>query len=208
MEATILFALVYASLVFFAFHSGGQWSKSRKYILGTFWISLCVTVIQVVLLLGFDRTFRGVWADRFAPFLFLISGIALFALYRRRLPSLTKWIAGCMFFYPMVAAFTLLMDRMFFAIVAAPIFVVLDVPTIQYSDSRFDVRTMTGLIAPAWLELVEKNGILEHRWGVGEGIHAQGVQPDEGLILLDSDSAKVFRFAINDSSFVWTFNPQ
>lgn len=208
MGLAVAFIIVYLLLVALAFFSHGNWINGKRSIKAVWLFSLGLLTLQAILFFGFELTLRGIWVDRAIPLIFIISGAALFSLFRKHLPHAVRWVSAILFFYPLAAVCTFLIDRLFFVIAAAPLLAPLDVPRIHYSDDRFDIRTMTGLLAPAWLELVEKKGLVESTWGTGEGYWAQDIYPQLGELMVDSDTAKVFVFTLGDSSFVWTFNPQ
>lgn len=208
MGSVIAFSSFHLLLLVLAFVSRGRWGRGYRLVRLLAMACTLLVLVQLVLHFGFDRTFRGVWTDRVCPLLMLLSGAALFALYRKNLGPAMKWVSGIAFVYPLIGALLFPVDKMLFVIVASPILVGLDAPTVQYSDDRFDIRTMTGPIAPAWLELVEKKGLVEASWGFGEGVWAQGVHPEHAELVVDSDTAVVFKLTQSDSSFVWTFTPQ
>ena len=207
MSLVLLFGTAYLVLLVLAAIVRGRWRKGFNAVRGIGIVAAGLVLLQVVVYFTLDVTFRGIWVDRIPLVLLLLSPVALFALYRDRLRLAAKWLLGIASIYPVLASLTFLINPFLFFIVGMPL-LPLEVPKVQFSDGRFDIRTIPGLIAPAWLELVEKNGLVESSWGTGEGYWAQGVYPQHGELLVDSDTARVFEFGLGDSTFIWTFAPQ
>ncbi len=207
MSLIIVFGTAYLVLLVLAAIVRGRWRKGFHTVRGIGIVAAGLVLLQLIVFFTLDVTFHGIWVDRIPLVLLLLSPVALFALYRDCLRPLAKWLTGIASIYPVLASLTFVINPFLFFIVGMPL-LPLEVPEVQFSDDRFDIRTVPGLIAPAWLELVEKNGLLESSWGTGEGYWAHGVYPQHGELLVDADTTKVFQFALGDSTFIWTFAPQ
>jgi len=139
--------------------------KYKKWLLYGHIISFILLMVDVVIITKFNSSFRTFWADRFIVLAFLVTGSLIFAMYARKMNMLANIYFGSYFFYPIIAALTFLIDRMFFALVAGPIIISLVSPKIYYCDSEYDIRTAVGLIAPKEIILVKKSWMVESEIG-------------------------------------------
>jgi len=122
-------------------------------------------LFSVLLLDIFVINLKGVWLDRIIVVAFLLTASMTFAIYRKTLSIWQKIYFGFFLFYPLFAAATFLMDRIFFVIVAAPLLVTLTVPETKFSDAKYELREIVGAMAPVQLALVEKGLVTEKHLG-------------------------------------------
>lgn len=143
-----------------------EWQiKYRKWLLYSHVISLLLLILDLVLITKLNSSFRTFWVDRFIALVFLVTGSLIFAMYARKMNMLANIYFGIYFFYPIIAAVTFLIDRIFFILVAGPIIISLVSPKIYYCDSEYDIRSAVGLIAPNEIILVKKSWIVESEIG-------------------------------------------
>jgi hypothetical protein len=157
--------LAYLTLVALALITRGKWVKGKSIVQGIWLIAAILVVVELILILGFDLTFRGIWLDRIFPLVMLISGVALYACFRSNVLASTRWVTGLLFFYPMFAAASFLVDRLFSMLVSAPLLAIMFYPEVHYSDQRWEVRDAFGILAAKSLVFFEKSGLTERQIG-------------------------------------------
>jgi len=124
--------------------------------------------------------------------IFFISGALVFALNKKKLNLWAKVYFGTFFFYPLVVPFTFLIDRLFFFIVASPLIGILSIPEVYYSDSKYDIRSMNGFMAPSRVVLIKKSLFTEKEIGKSdEGSVGSGNYKMLRVIAQNHDSTKV-----------------
>ena len=166
--------------------------KYKKWLTYGHITSLLILSVDIFLITKFNSSFKTIWVDRLIAISFLISGAMTFALYRKTFKWWTKIYFGVFFFYPAIAAFTFLIDRIFFVIVASPLIVTLLSPDIYYSDKDYDIRTVQGIMAPKQLTLIKKDLLTEAEIGkCGEEYIGNGNYKNFKIIIQNNDSTTV-----------------
>lgn len=167
-------------------------TKYKKYLVRIHVISVALLLVNVVLIIGFESSFRTFWFDRLVLLCFLLSGTFIFAIGRNHLKLRDKLYFGFFFFYPFVVVLASVMDRIFFVLVASPFLWVSTTPEIYYHDSNYDIRPVKGIMAPRILELIKNEVFLETRVGTyrGEYIENKAYQ-NLKIITQNSDSISV-----------------
>jgi len=135
--------------------------KFKKSIITAHLILLVVLIVDIFII-----NLRGVLLDRLIVVAFLLTASVSFALYRRTLRSWQKLYFGFFLFYPIIAAATFLMDRLFFVLIASPLLVTLTVPETKFSTKEYEVREIVGAIAPVQFALMKKGLVTEHYLGI------------------------------------------
>ncbi|MEX1132745.1 MAG: hypothetical protein WEC15_05940 [Flavobacteriales bacterium] len=186
----IAFAIAYLLLWVLAYVTKGKLSNGLA-IVRRVWV-LCVLLVSVQLFMywGYELTFRGIWVDRVIPLLMFLSATALFALYRERLRPITKWISGAFFFYPLAAAFTFVLDRIFFVVFSSPILACVFIPHVHYSDPRWEVRSSFGLVAAKAFVLYEKSWLTERQLGSCYDDRPPGFAIHDLTVLVTTDTVR------------------
>ncbi len=155
-------------------------------------VLLLILGVDSFLITTFNISFRTFWVDRLIAIGFLISGAALFALSSKTTQWWAKMYFGVFFFYPILTAFALLIDRIFFMIFASPLLVILASPDIYYSDKNYDIRTMSGMLAPKRVVLIEKSLLTERALGeCNEESIGNGSYKNVELLQTNADSATI-----------------
>ena len=150
------------------------------------------TIIFLILLLDiFIVNLKGVLLDRLLLVSFLLTASVTFTLYRRTLRTWQKIYFGFFLVYPILAASTFLVDRIFFVIVASPLLATLTIPETKFSSKEYEVREIVGALAPIQIALIKK-GILTER-------HL-GITNDEAIIYKDITSLKIISIT-KDTTF-------
>jgi hypothetical protein len=141
----------------------------------------------------FKTSFRTVWVDRIIALCFFSSGAMTFALFSNtyRL-NVKKLYFGFLFFYPLVASFVFLLDRLLFVLIASPLIFSLYCPTVYYSDYNYEIRRKEQIMAPIELTLIKKEFLLEKEIGTCTeiGIGA-GSYRDLKILFQNDDSTNV-----------------
>lgn len=124
-----------------------------------------IILLFILLLDIFIVNLKGVWLDRLIVVAFLLTASMTFALFWRTLRTWQKIYFGFFLFYPIVAAATFLLDRIFFVLVASPLLITLTIPETKFSTKEYELREIVGAIAPVQLALVKKGIITEKYLG-------------------------------------------
>jgi len=179
-------------ITFSLFFFKKEWCiRCKKWLKLGHFLSLIILLVDIYLIINFDTSFRTVWVDRFIALIFFITGALTFALYRKTLKTLPKIYFGLLFFYPIIASLTFLIDRIFFVLVASPLIISLITPSIYYSDKNYDIRGMQGLMAPSRFVLI-KNGILtETEIGKSDEELIEGNYKNFKLLIGNKDSTVI-----------------
>lgn len=155
-------------------------------------ILFLILSVDIFLITKFNTSFRTIWVDRLFAIGFLISGAMTFAVYFKTLKWWSKVYFGIFFFYPVIAALTFLIDRIFFVIVASPLIVTLLSPDIYYSNKDYDIRTVQGIMAPKQLTLIKKALLTETEIGnCGEEFIGNGNYKNFKILVQNSDSTTI-----------------
>ena len=125
-----------------------------------------VILFLILLIDIFIANLKGVWLDRLLVVAFLLTASMTFALYRRTLKTWQKIYFGFFLVYPIFAASTFLMDRIFFVLVASPLLVTLTVPETKFSTKEYEVREIVGALAPVQFALMKKGLVTERYLGI------------------------------------------
>jgi hypothetical protein len=125
-----------------------------------------VILFLILLIDIFIVNLRGVWLDRLLVVAFLLTASMTFALYRRTLKTWQKIYFGFYLVYPIFAASTFLMDRIFFVLVASPLLVTLTVPETKFTTKDYEVREIVGALAPVQFALMKKGLVTERYLGI------------------------------------------
>jgi hypothetical protein len=166
MVIAIVLGLIYAATVVLNFIKR-EWPTRIKRILTIGHIVFGgLTVIQIILLLTNQMTFRGIYSDRIIFWGLFITGGLLFSLFKRSIWA--KIYFGIYLYYPIIALTTFFMDRIMFVIVASPILASVMVPDTYYKDNTLEIRSNIGLMVPRKIVLVEKNLVTEKEIGMTE----------------------------------------
>jgi hypothetical protein len=167
MGIPITLGLIYTLMLVLNFIKKDWPTIIKKYLLTGHIIFGALMVIDVVLLLTTNRTFRGIYFDRLIFWGLLITGGLFFALFKGK-GLLTRIYFGTCLFYPIVAMGTFLIDRIMFVLIAGPILVSVTLPETYYKDNKFEIRNSVGLMAPRKMTLIEKNWLTEKQIGQTE----------------------------------------
>lgn len=147
-----IYIILYFSTVALFFVKGDRITKFKKGLI-TAHVSFLILLLLDILLIN---SFKGVWFDRLIVISFLLTASAIFPLYRKTLPLWQKIYFGIFLLYPATAALTFFIDKIMFVIVASPLIATLTVPTVRFSNKKYEVRENIGVIAPMRLELIKK----------------------------------------------------
>jgi hypothetical protein len=177
MTLPAIYIILYLLTVILCFIKLKLKLKYKKVLIGAHVILLLILIIDI-----FVVNLKGVWLERLIVVAFLLTASTTFALYGKTLGLWQKVYFGFFLFYPAIAATTLLMDRLFFAIVASPLLVSLTVPETIFSDKYYEVREQFGIIAPKRLQLFKKGFITEKLLGSCN---------DENVVFIDITSLKI-----------------
>ncbi|MDJ1500600.1 hypothetical protein [Xanthocytophaga agilis] len=124
-------------------------------------ILLILLVVDIFLIVRFDMSYCTYWLDRVIAFGWLMSGLLIFASYRRKGKVWSKLYYGTFLFYPITCALAFFIDRVFFAIIASPLITILLIPDVYYSDSKYEIRENSGIMTSKQLILIEKRTLVE-----------------------------------------------
>jgi len=138
-----------------------------------------------------NTSFVTFWFDRLLAVLYLLSGAAIFAFYRKKLPLITKIYFGFFLFYPVAAALSYVVDGIFFALVSAPLLTVLLSPDIYYTDWHYSLRSGGGMLSSRQMILVRKGLFTETAIGRCRGEFVEGTFTDLDGVTQNSDSIVV-----------------
>lgn len=152
----------------------------RKHLVTGHMIFAGLLIIDIVLLLTNERTFRGIYADRIIFWGLLITGGLFFSLFKGK-SLLAKIYFGTCLFYPILAVTTFLIDRIMFVLIASPILVSLTLPKTYYKDNNLEIRNSTGVMGLRKTILIEKNWLTEKEigrkeYGDEEDIGIKGIE--------------------------------
>jgi hypothetical protein len=164
MGIPITLGLIYTSTLILNFIKRDWPTTVSKYLLFGHVIFAALLVIDMLLLLTIERTFRGIYFDRLIFWGLFITGGLFFALFKGK-ALLTKIYFGTYLFYPIITMVTFLVDRIMFVLIASPILVSVLLPETYYKDNKLEIRSSTGLMAPRQIVLIEKNLLTEKEIG-------------------------------------------
>ncbi len=192
MFLIIIYIVLFLMSVLLFYVNNRLFFKYKRYLVRIHLISFVLLLINVVLVIGFESSFKTFWFNRLALLCFLISGAFIFAIGQGHSKLRDKFYFGFFFFYPIFTALTMMMDRIFFVLVASPFLWMSITPEIYYHDSNYDIRRVRGIMAPRILELVKNGVFLETRVGMyhGEDIENKAYQ-NLKIITQNSDSISV-----------------
>lgn len=186
MEISITLGLIYTFTLILNFIKRDWSTNIKKYLLIGHVIFAGLLVIDFVLLLTTERTFRGIYFDRLFFWGLFITGGLIFALFKGK-GLLTKVYFGTYLFYPIIAMATFLVDRIMFVVIASPILVSVILPETYYKDNKLELRGATGLMAPMKIILIEKELLTEKNIGTTE----YGDREIETIEILNSNADSV-----------------
>jgi hypothetical protein len=164
MEIPITLGLIYTLTVILNFAKRDWPTIIKRYLIIAHLIFAGLMILDIVLLLTTERTFRGVFFDRIVFWGLFITGGLFFSLFKGK-GWPTKIYFGIYLFYPVMAMATFFIDRIMFFIVASPLIVSTLLPETYYKDSKFELRDFGGLMAPVRTILVEKDWLTEKTIG-------------------------------------------
>ncbi len=165
MTLPIIYIGLFISTIVLFFVKMDWTIKYKRWLTYAHIILILILSVDIFLITKFNSSFRTIWVDRLFAIGFLISGAMIFAVYFKTLKWWSKVYFGIFFFYPVIAALTFLIDRIFFVIVASPLIVTLLSPDIYYSDKDYDIRSVQGIMAPKQLTLIKKAPLIETEIG-------------------------------------------
>jgi len=165
--------------------------KQKKWLSYIHVISLVFLSIDIFLVINYESSYRTIWVDRVFSISFFISGALTFALFRKTLSLLAKVYFGFMFFYPILASLTFLIDRIFFILVASPLLATVICPTTYYSDNAYEIRTTQGMMAPNRLVLIKKSVLTEIEIGKSDEEAIEGNYKMFNILTTNKDSTKI-----------------
>lgn len=172
MEIPITLGLIYTVTLILNFIKRGWPTIIKRYLIIGHVIFAVLMVIDIVLLLTTERTFRGIYFDRLIFWGLFITGGLIFALFKGK-GLLTKIYFGTYLFYPIIAMATFLIDRVMFVVIASPILVSVILPETYFKDNKLDLRGTTGLMAPRKIILIEKDLLTEKEIGMTEYVDGE-----------------------------------
>lgn len=152
------------AIVLFFFKKDWTIKYKRMLIFGHI-CSLILISIDIFLIIKYHTSFKTIWIDRLFAVSFFISGALIFTTYFKSLRIVSKIYFGFFFIYPIIAALTFFVDKIFFAVVASPLILTLLFPNIYYNDKHFDIRSMPGIMTSNRLVLIQKDLITEKELG-------------------------------------------
>ena len=160
MLLPIAFGFLYLVILIFSLVRK-EWRKFlKRWTLVIHFAIWGLAVVDILLMWTNDLSFRGVYADRIIVLGLILSGGLSYSLFKHSSIA-TRAYFGAFLYYPIVAAATFFVDRIFFVIISGPILMSLLIPEIFYSDWNFEIRQNTGLLVARRLTLVEKNWLVE-----------------------------------------------
>lgn len=161
MTLAAIYIIFHLLTVVLLFIKSGWADKFKKSVITAHLMLLVVLIVDIFII-----KLRGVWLDRLLVVAFLLTASVIFAVYRRTLRTWQKLYFGFFLFYPIIAAATFLMDRLFFVLVASPLLVTLTIPEAKISTRDYEVREIVGAIAPVQFVLMKKGLITESYLGI------------------------------------------
>lgn len=187
MEIPITLGLIYTLTMILNFIKRDWPTIIKKCLVFGHVIFAGLMVIDIVLFLTIERTFRGIYSDRLIFWGLFITGGLFFALFKGK-GLLTKIYFGTYLFYPIIAMATFLVDRIMFVLIASPILVSVILPETYYKDNKLEIRSSTGLMAPRKIVLVEKKLLTEKE--IGKTEYADGEITAIEILNSTTDSVK------------------
>lgn len=160
MILATIYISIYSLLLVLLF-TKKEWANTfKKTIATTHWILLAGIIVDV-----FVINLRGVLADRILAVAFLLTGMAVFSLYIKKLRLWEKLYFGLFLFYPIVIAITFLLDRILCFIIASPLLFSLIIPETKFSTRDFELREQGGGLEPIQIVLIKKGVLTEKNLG-------------------------------------------
>jgi hypothetical protein len=127
-----------------------EWASKYKKVL----ISVHLVLFLLIILNLSVLNLRGVWLERIIVITFLLTGAAIFALYRKTLHLWKKIYFGFFLFYPLIAPITFFIDRIMFVLALSPFIVTMLIPETRLRSQDFEIRSPIGLISAPQLQLI------------------------------------------------------
>jgi hypothetical protein len=156
---TIYISLLLVAVILYFMNSG--WAlKYKKALLALHFVLLLLVILDLSVF-----NLRGFWLDRLLVIVFMLTGSAIFALYRNTLQLWKKIYFGLFLFYPLLAPLTFFIDRIAFILALSPFIATLMVPETRYSSQDYDIRSPIGLMSGRRLQLIQKGTITESLLG-------------------------------------------
>lgn len=160
MILAIAFGILYLLMLILSFAKWNSPKFFKRSMLVAHFVFWGLIAVEMLMISTDDFSFRGVYADRIIVLGLILSGGLSYSLFKHSSIA-TRAYFGAFLYYPIVAAATFFVDRIFFVIISGPILMSLLIPEIFYSDWNFEIRQNTGLLVARRLTLVEKNWLVE-----------------------------------------------
>lgn len=163
---SIAFMLFYCAGLYLRYKKKGYLfpAGSSRYLRYLHYAFLFLFTTLLVLHLGFDLDFRGVWSNRIIITGWLLTGILFYPLCSvKALPTLEKSYFVVLAFLPVGIAAVFLMPLVG-SILVLSYWNMLTQPVsrIHYEDSHLRIQSsFSGLLGPSQLNVIEKNGLFE-----------------------------------------------
>lgn len=192
MGIPIGLGLIYLLTVFFGLVTQNWLHTFRKRVIILHFGFFALLLVDLLLVLTTERDFRGVYSDRIVFWGLLLSGALLFFCVRKKGNLALRIYSGVYAFYPILAMATILIDRLFFVIVAGPILASVIIPEIYYKSDEYDIRGNTGFLAPKQMVLVKKGLLTEKQIGRAEYPDEEGFIKVQEIEMADISADSVF----------------
>jgi hypothetical protein len=167
-------------------------------------VLLLLLLIDLFLIITFKSSFRSVWVDRLIVIGFLVTGVVIFVRYRKWLRWWGKVYFGFFLMYPLVAALSFLIDRIFFVLLTGPLVTTFLLPEIYFSDATYEIRKQGGMMASQKLILIKKDWFTETEVGRAEE-ELDRINCQNFKIVANSDTSIVTSVQQNGNSKVLNF---
>lgn len=204
MIAATIYIVFFLAAVILNFVKKDFAIKYKNALISIHIFSLLILFVDIFLIIKYSVSYKGIWVDRIFAIIFLISGVSIFSLYRKRLRLWLKIYYSFFFFYPIMLPVAYLADKILFVIVSSPLFVTLNTPEIYYCSNSYDIRSMQGMMTASRFVLIKKDIITEVEIGKSDESGASGQFTKFKIISQNSDSTKI-SVKSNGSMMYYTF---
>ena len=205
MTLTIIFIGLFIFASTFLFVKIISNNKLKKWLTISHLILLIILLFDLFLLIKYNTSFKTIWVDRLIIIAFIISGALIFTLFRKSLNWMSKIYFGAFFIYPIFAALTFLIDRLLFILFAFPIVMTLICPDNYYSSSKYDIRTVEGIMGPKQVKLIKKDLITETEIGKSTELFVGNGNYKNFKILVQNNDSTTVSVDIDDKQTNLTF---